>query len=131
MESKKFYVTTPIYYTNASPHLGGAYTTIAADILARWNKLLGKEVFFLTGTDEHGKKIESAAEKAGKTPKTFVDHLIPEFKSAWKKLNIEYDRFIRTTDPDHEQVVQVILSEVHKKGDIYEGYYEGYYCTAC
>src|SRR3989338_303220 len=130
-DKNTFYVTTPIYYPNDIPNIGHAYTTIAADILARWNSLLEKEVFFLTGTDEHGKKIESAAEKAGKKPKTFVDALVPEFKSAWKKLNIKYDRFIRTTDPDHEQVVQVILSEVHKKGDIYEGYYEGHYCTAC
>ncbi len=132
MKTKKtFYVTTPIYYPNDIPHIGHAYTTISADILARWNKLLEKDVFFLTGTDEHGKKIELAAEKKGLKPKTFVDHLIPEFKESWKKLNINYDRFIRTTDPDHEQVVQVILSEVHKKGDIYEGYYEGYYCTGC
>ena len=132
MKTKKtFYVTTPIYYPNDIPHIGQAYTTIAADIIARWNTLLGKEVFFLTGTDEHGKKIEQAAEKANKTPKTFVDHLIPEFKKSWESLNIKYNRFIRTTDPDHEQVVQVILSEVHKKGDIYEGYYEGYYCTGC
>ena len=126
-----FYVTTPIYYPNDIPHIGHAYTTIAADILARWNNLLSKEVFFLTGTDEHGKKIELAAQKANKQPKTFVDHLIPEFKEAWKALNIKYNRFIRTTDSDHEQVVQVVLLEVHKKGDIYEGYYEGYYCTGC
>lgn len=127
----KFYVTTPIFYPNDKPHIGHAYTTIAADILNRWNSLLGKETFFLTGTDEHGKKIENTAQKAGMKTKTFVDHLIPEFKEAWKILNIKYDRFIRTTDEDHEQVVQVILSEVHKKGDIYEGYYEGLYCTDC
>ena len=126
-----FYITTPIYYPNDIPHVGHAYTTLAGDILARWHKLLGKDVFFLTGTDEHGKKIELAAEKAGKKPKTFVDHLIPKFKESWEKLNIKYDRFIRTTDLDHEQAVQVILSEVHKKEDIYEGYYEGYYCTGC
>ncbi len=126
-----FYVTTPIYYPNDIPHVGHAYTTLAADILSRWHKLLEKDVFFLTGTDEHGKKIEEAAKNAKKTPKTFVDHLIPEFKRPWELLNIKYDRFIRTTDEDHEQVVQIILSEVHKKGDIYEGYYEGYYCTGC
>lgn len=131
MTKKTFYVTTPIYYPTAKPHLGSAYTTIAADILSRWNKLLEKETFFLTGTDEHGKKLEQAAEKAGKKPKTFIDSIIPEFKSAWKKLNIKYDRFIRTTDADHEQVVQTVLSEVHKKGYIYEGYYEGLYCTGC
>ncbi len=126
-----FYVTTPIYYPNDKPHIGHAYTTIAGDILARWNKLQKKDVFFLAGTDEHGKKIENAALQAKKTPQTFVNNLVPEFKEAWKKLNIQYDRFIRTTDPDHEQVVQVILAESHKKGDIYEGYYEGFYCTAC
>jgi methionyl-tRNA synthetase len=130
-DKNKFYVTTPIYYPNDIPHIGHAYTTLAGDVLSRWNKLQGKDVFFLTGTDEHGKKIESAANKAGKSPKAFVDHLVPEFKKAWKNLNIEYDRFIRTTDPEHQQVVQVILSEVHKKGDIYEGYYEGFYCTGC
>ncbi len=128
---KTFYITTPIYYPNDKPHIGHAYTTLAGDILARWHMLLGKEVFFLTGTDEHGKKIQRAAEKARKRPQTFVDHLIPEFKEAWKALNIKYSRFIRTTDKDHEQVVQVLLSEIHKKGDIYEGYYEGFYCTAC
>ncbi|MBX4212192.1 methionine--tRNA ligase, partial [Candidatus Pacearchaeota archaeon] len=127
----KYYVTTPIYYPNDIPHIGHAYTTLSGDVLARWHRLQGKEVFFLTGTDEHGKKIEEAAKKAKLSPKTFVDHLVPKFKEAWKKLNINYDRFIRTTDSDHEQAVQVILSEVHKKGDIYEGYYEGYYCTAC
>ncbi|MBX4196289.1 methionine--tRNA ligase [Candidatus Pacearchaeota archaeon] len=126
-----YYVTTPIYYPNDVPHIGHAYTTLAGDVLARWHKLQGKEVFFLTGTDEHGKKIEEAAKKAKLSPKTFTDHLVPKFKEAWKKLNIHPDRFIRTTDTDHEQVVQVILSEVHKKGDIYEGHYEGYYCTAC
>ncbi|MBI2631785.1 methionine--tRNA ligase [Candidatus Pacearchaeota archaeon] len=130
-KKNNFYVTTPIYYPNDIPHIGSAYTTIAADILARWNKIQKKEVFFLTGTDEHGKKIELAAQDAKKKPKTFVDNLIPKFKEAWKKLNINYNRFIRTTDADHEQVVQVILSEVHKKGDIYEGYYEGLYCTGC
>ncbi len=127
----KFYVTTPIYYPSAEPHIGTAYTIIAADILSRWNSLLGKEVFFLTGTDEHGKKMEETAEKARKSPKAFADHLIVKFKETWKLLNIDYNRFIRTTDFDHEQVVQTILSEVHKKGDIYEGYYEGFYCTAC
>ena len=129
--AKKFYITTPIYYPNDIPHIGHAYTTLAADILARWHKLLNEDTFFLTGTDEHGKKIEQAAQNAKKTPKTFVDHLVPEFKDAWQKLNIRYDRFIRTTDTDHEQVVQVLLSEAHKKGDIYEGYYEGLYCTGC
>ena len=111
-DKKTFYVTTPIYYPNDVPHIGHAYTTIAADILARWNHLNGKEVFFLTGNDEHGKKIERAAETARKTSKTFVDHLIPAFKEAWSLLNVKYDRFIRTTDSNHVQVVQEILAEV-------------------
>lgn len=132
MKNKKtFYVTTPIYYPSAEPHIGTAYTTIAGDILSRWNTLLDKEVFFLAGTDEHGKKMEESAERARQSPKTFADHLTLKFKETWKLLNIDYTRFIRTTDKDHEQVVQTILSEIHKKGDIYEGYYEGFYCTAC
>ena len=129
--TKTFYVTTPIYYPNDIPHLGHAYTTIAADVLSRWNSLLGYDVFFLTGTDEHGKKLQNAAEKAGKTPKQFIDEIVPEFKSAWKKLNIEYSRFIRTTDKDHESVVQKILQKCYDSGDIYKGFYEGLYCTSC
>jgi len=128
---KKFYVTTPIYYPNDIPHIGHAYTTIAADIVARWNRLLGNKVFFLTGTDEHGKKIETAAKEKGKTPKEFVDELIPHFKEAWKKLNINYNYFIRTTDPEHEKVVKEILQKVYDNRDIYLGTYEGLYCTAC
>ncbi len=126
-----FYVTTPIYYPNDVPHLGHAYTTIAADIMARWYKLLGKNVFFLTGTDEHGKKIAKVAEKAGQTPKEFTDSLIPKFKEDWEKLNIQYDRFIRTTDKDHENVVAHILQQTFDAGDIYKGVYEGLYCTDC
>ncbi|MFH0711637.1 MAG: methionine--tRNA ligase [archaeon] len=128
---QKFYVTTPIYYPNDVPHIGHAYTTIAADVLARWHKLQGDEVFFLTGTDDHGKKIAEAAQKTGKSPKKFTDDLIPKFKDAWEKLNINYDRFIRTTDPDHEKIVQEILQKVYNNGDIYKGEYEGFYCTGC
>jgi methionyl-tRNA synthetase len=131
MTNEKFYVTTPIYYPNDVPHLGHAYTTIAADVLARWNKLLGKDVFFLTGTDDHGKKIADTAKKAGKTPKKFTDELIPHFKKDWKKLNIKYDRFIRTTDKDHESIVQEVLKKVNENGDIYKGEYQGLYCTGC
>src|SRR3989344_4398264 len=131
MLKDKFYITTPIYYTNSHIHIGAAYTTIAADILARWNRLQGKEVFFLTGTDEHGKKIAKAAEKSGKTPKQFTDSLILKFKEDWKKLNIKYNRFIRTTDKDHEKVVQYILEKSFKADDIYKGFYEGLYCTDC
>jgi methionyl-tRNA synthetase len=128
---EKYYVTTPIYYPNDIPHIGHAYTTIAADILSRWAKLQGKEVFFLTGTDDHGKKIASTAENAGKKPKEFTDELVPKFKEAWKKLNIKYDRFIRTTDKDHEKIVQEALQKCFDKGDIYKGEYEGLYCTGC
>lgn len=127
----KFYVTTPIYYPNDAPHIGHAYTTLAADILTRWHKIKEDEVFFLTGTDEHGKKIELAAKKKKKMPKEFVDSLVPTFKDAWKKLNIDYTRFVRTTDLDHVDVVQEIIKKVHSKGDIYKGTYEGFYCTAC
>jgi methionyl-tRNA synthetase len=129
--AKKFYVTTPIYYPNDIPHLGHAYTTTAADVLARWHRLLSDEVFFLTGTDEYGKKIEEAAKKQGKTPKQFVDVMVQEFMKPWKALNISYDRFIRTTDKDHEKAVQFLLEEVNRKGDIYLDVYEGWYCTAC
>ncbi len=128
---KTFYITTPIYYPNDTPHLGHAYTTIATDVIARWNKLLGKEVYFLTGTDEHGKKIADAAKKHKEKPKDFIDKLIPEYKKDWKTLNIEYDRFIRTTDKDHEVVVQKMLQKLKDSGDIYLGEYEGLYCTSC
>jgi len=127
----KFYVTTPIYYPNDIPHVGHAYTTIAADVLTRWYRFKGYDVFFLTGTDEHGKKIENTAKKHVKSSKEFVDYLIPKFKDAWKKLNLNYDRFIRTTDKDHEKIVQEVLQRVFDKGDIYRGYYEGFYCIGC
>ncbi len=128
---KKFYVTTPIYYPNDIPHIGHAYTTIAADILTRWHRLMGEEVFFLTGTDEHGKKIETAAVQNNKEPKEFVDSLIPKFKEAWEKLNIKYDRFIRTTEDAHKEMVRYMYEQSWEKGDIYKGFYEGLYCTGC
>ena len=129
--TKKFYLTTPIYYPNDIPHVGHAYTTIVCDVISRWKKLLGQEVFFTTGTDEHGKKIEETAQKVGKTPKEFVDDLIPKFKEAWKKLDIEYDFFIRTTDKKHEKIVQEMLQKSFDNGDIYLGEYEGLYCVGC
>lgn len=128
---KKFYITTPIYYPNDIPHIGHAYTTVAADILARWHKLKGEDVFFLTGTDEHAKKVFLAAEKKGIDIKEFVDNLAEDFKLAWKKLDIKYDRFIRTTDKDHIKEVLKILKKTYEKGDIYKGFYEGYYCVGC
>jgi len=129
--AEKFCVTTPIYYPNDIPHVGHAYTTIVCDVISRWNKLLGKDVYFLTGTDEHGKKIQEVADKNNKKPKEFVDELIPKFKDAWKKLNIDYNRFIRTTDEDHVKNVQEVLQKVYDNGDIYLGEYEGLYCVGC
>ncbi|MEK6885836.1 MAG: methionine--tRNA ligase [Nanoarchaeota archaeon] len=131
MKKKKFYVTTPIYYTNASIHLGGAYTTIAADVLARWHRTLGEDVFFLTGTDEHGQKIQEAAEQNKQTPKEFVDKIVAEFKEAFKLLNISNNNFIRTTDVYHEQEVKDLLNILYKKKLIYRGFYESLYCVGC
>lgn len=128
---EKFYVTTAIDYVNAEPHIGHAYQKIAADVLARWNKLLGKEVFFVTGTDEHGKKLAETAEKQGKSPKQLVDENSKKFKEAWRSLNINYDRFIRTTDKDHEKIVEEFTKKIDKSKDIYKGDYEGFYCTGC
>ncbi len=129
--TKKFYITTAIDYVNAEPHIGHAYQKIIADVLARWHRLNGNDVFFLTGTDEHGKKVQEAAEKAGKKPKEFVDEISNKFKEAWRVLNVQYDRFIRTTDKDHEKVVQEIIKKAKDKGDIYLGEYEGWYCVGC
>jgi len=125
------YFTTPIYYPTDAPHIGTAYTTIAVDILTRWMRLTGREVFFLTGLDEHGKKIETAAIKRGLTPQMLVDTQAEVFKETFSSLSIKYDRFIRTTDADHRRVVQEILSRVYSKGDIYKGVYEGLYCVDC
>ncbi|HHX23892.1 MAG TPA: methionine--tRNA ligase [Thermoanaerobacterales bacterium] len=131
MSKKTFYVTTPIYYVNAEPHIGHAYTTIIADFLNRWHRLAGYDSYFLTGTDEHGEKISQAAEKAGQKPQEFVDRVSMRFKEAWQKLCIEYDDFIRTTEPRHKEVVQSILQKVYDSGDIYYGEYEGHYCVGC
>ncbi|MFA6635970.1 MAG: methionine--tRNA ligase [Candidatus Omnitrophota bacterium] len=130
----KFYVTTPIYYVNASPHIGHAYTQVAVDALARYRRMLGEEVFFLTGTDEHGEKIEKASVTAGfksGDEKSFVDGIVVNFKNAWKKLDVEYDMFIRTTDDSHKRAVQGFISRIKDNGDIYEGEYDGWYCTPC
>jgi methionyl-tRNA synthetase len=127
----KFYITTPIYYANAKPHIGHAYTTIAADVLTRFHKIQEGEAFFLTGMDEHGSKIQKAAEVQGKNPQKFVDEIGDEFKSLWEKLDIKYDNFIRTTDPKHKETVQKVLQALYDKGAIYKGEYEGLYCTGC
>src|SRR3972149_8406358 len=125
----KFYVTTAIDYVNAEPHIGHAYQKVIADVLARGHKLKGENVFFLTGTDEHGQKIARSAEQAGLKPKEFVDKMSKKFKDAWGKLDIEYDRFIRTTDKDHETFVKDFVNKIKK--DIYRGSYEGLYCVGC
>jgi len=129
--AKKFYVTTAIDYVNAEPHIGHAYQKIVADAMARWHKQKGENVFFLTGTDEHGKKVEQAAKKAGKTPKKFVDEISKKFEESWKALNIIPDRFIRTTDEDHKKVVKDFIEKCNRTGDIYKGTYEGLYCVGC
>lgn len=131
MEKKNFYVTTPIYYVNGDPHVGSAYTTIAADVLARYKKTEGYDVYFLTGTDEHGQKVEEAARDRGLTPQAWTDSMAPRFKEMWAKLNLEYDDFIRTTEQRHKDSVKKILKTVHDKGDIYKGEYEGKYCVSC
>ncbi len=127
----KFYVTTPIYYVNAQPHIGHTYTTVAADVLARAHRLLGETVFFLTGTDEHGAKIEDIACRAGKDPQTFTDEVAAQFKSAWQALDIIPSRFIRTTEKEHMAAVQRALAALYDAGDIYKGSYEGLYCKGC
>jgi methionyl-tRNA synthetase len=126
-----FYVTTPLYYVNARPHIGSAYTTVAADVLARYHRLLGDDVFFLTGTDEHGQKIEQQAKEAGLTPRQLADSVVEEFKNTWKTLGITYSHFIRTTDGYHEKAVQHLFAKLLKKGDIYKGTYNGPYCIPC
>ena len=128
---KTYYITTPIYYVNASPHIGHAYTTIVADVLARYYRLSGYRTFFLTGTDEHGDKIAEAAQKAGISPKAYADGISAQFRSLWPELAVTNDYFIRTTDENHVKVVQTILQKVYDAGDIYFGHYEGYYCVGC
>lgn len=125
------YITTPIYYVTARPHLGSLYSTLLADVAARWHKLQGKKVFFLTGTDEHGQKIAQAADKAGQKPQEFVDSVIPAYQELWGKYHISYDHFIRTTDFHHIKAVQQWISLLLKQGDIYKSFYEGWYCTPC
>ena len=129
--NKKFYVTTPIYYVNDVPHLGHAYTTIAADTIARFYRIRNYDVFFLTGTDEHGLKIQKKAEELGISPKELVDRNAERFKKLWEFLGIEYTKFIRTTDPYHVEFVQKVFEECYKRGDIYLGEYEGWYCVGC
>ncbi len=131
MSGKPFYITTPIYYVNDVPHIGHAYTTIAADVLSRWHKSGGDDSYFLTGTDEHGQKIQTVAEKKGITPIELCDEVVQNFERLWKTLNIQNDDFIRTTQPRHEKVVQEVFRRLMSTGDIYKGEYEGWYCVPC
>jgi len=126
-----YYVTTPIYYVNADPHIGTAYTTVLADVLARYHRLVGHDVYFLTGTDEHGDKIARAAAAKGIEPQRFVDEISGRFRELWPRLHAVPNRFIRTTDPDHMELVQTILQRIYDSGDIYFGEYGGHYCTGC
>lgn len=129
--NKTFYITTPIYYPNSNLHIGHAYTTVAGDAMARYKRLRGYDVMYLTGTDEHGQKIQKSAAAAGKDPQTFVDGIVAGIKQLWSKLDISYDDFIRTTEPRHTRIVQKIFQKLLDKGDIYLGEYEGWYCVDC
>ena len=131
MKDKTFYITTPIYYPSGKLHIGHSYTTVAADAMARYKRMQGFDTMFLTGTDEHGLKIEQKAAAKGVTPKEYVDEIVAGIKELWKLLNISNDKFIRTTDDYHEKAVQKIFEKLYKQGDIYKGHYEGHYCTPC
>ena len=128
-----FFITTPIYYANDVPHIGHAYTEVASDFIARYRRLRGDDVRFLTGTDEHGLKVARAAEENGVTPREWADSLEPRWREVWQRLDISYDDYIRTTEPRHYEAVAKILQAVHDNGrdDIYKGTYEGLYCVAC
>jgi len=129
--TQPFYITTPIYYVNARPHLGHAYTTVVADVITRYHSMLGADTYFLTGTDEHGDKIERAAKKENLSPKEYVDKISGLFKDLWPELKVQNDDFIRTTQARHIQVVKAILQKIYDKGDIYFSEYEGLYCFGC
>ncbi len=127
----KHYLTTPIYYVNAKPHIGSAYTTIAADVLSRWHKQQGKDIYFLTGVAEHGSKIAASAAQADQEPQDFVDNNVKHYFKAWEKLNIKYDDFIRTTEPRHAQAVELFFNKLKESSQLYEADYEGLYCVGC
>jgi methionyl-tRNA synthetase len=130
-QESKFSLTTPLYYVNASPHLGSAYTTIAADVMARFQRLQGRSVLMITGTDEHGQKIQRSAEESGLSPQEHCDRVVIEFSDLWERLNISYDRFIRTTDPRHEILVKEFFQRMWDQGDIHKGQQTGWYCVSC
>ncbi len=131
MDKKTFYISTPIYYPSDKLHIGHTYSTVAADTMARYKRFQGFDTFFLTGTDEHGQKIEDKAKAAGVTPQAYVDNIVVGIKELWELMNISYDKFIRTTDDYHEKAVQKIFKKMYDKGDIYKGHYEGLYCKPC
>ena len=131
MSQKTFYITTPIYYTSGNLHIGHAYTTVICDAIARFKKMQGFDVYYLTGTDEHGEKVQKQALAAQKHPQQYVDDLVADIKDLWKTLQIDYDQFIRTTASFHKESVQKIFSQLLEQGDIYLGEYEGWYCTPC
>ncbi len=128
---ERFYVTTPIYYPSDHLHIGHAYTTTVADSLARWHRFAGREVYFVTGSDEHGQKIQRTAAAKGVSPKAYVDEIVASFKGLWEKMNIEYDDFVRTTEPRHHKAVQAVFQKIYDQGDIYKSSYQGWYCTPC
>ena len=128
-EQASFYATTPIFYVNAEPHLGHAYTTILVDVVTRYYRLKGDDTYFLTGTDEHGEKVAKAATAAGKTPQEYVDLVAGQFQATWDQMGIKYDEFMRTTGLEHKKVVQEILQRVYDNGDIFYGEYSGLYCV--
>lgn len=131
MSDKTYYVTTPIYYPSDKLHIGHAYTTVAADCIARYKRMGGYDVFFVTGSDEHGQKIERKAKENGTDPQSYVDHIVESFRDLWQKLLITNDDFVRTTEPRHERAVQKLFQKLYDQGDIYKSYYEGLYCTPC
>jgi len=131
MKQNKFYITTPIYYVNSKPHVGTLYSTLLADVAARWNKLMGKQVMFVTGSDEHGQKIQEKAEQMGMTPQAFCDSMIPDFKRMWEKYEIEYDQFVRTTSENHKQAVIAWIKKMQELDQIYKSVYTGLYCVPC
>ena len=127
MEKQKYYITTPIYYPSGNFHIGHCYCTVVADAIARYKRLRGYDVFFMTGTDEHGQKIERKAKDAGVTPKEYVDKIVTDTKKLWNDLGITYDKYIRTTDEEHVECVKKIFEKLYNKGDIYKSEYEGLY----
>ena len=131
VEKKTFYITTPIYYPSDNLHIGHSYCTVATDTMARYKRMTGYDVMFLTGTDEHGQKIEEKAKAAGGTPQQYVDKVVAGIHDLWKLMNISNDRFIRTTDDYHVESVKKIFKELYDRGDIYKGTYKGKYCTPC